>query len=64
VTLPNGKQTHLPTLPIAFDGALVARAATLPQPGADSATVLEAWGFTAQEIANLSSTEAAGTNPR
>lgn len=32
VTLPDGSQTRLPTLPIAFDGELVARDAYLPSP--------------------------------
>ncbi len=40
VTLTDGTQTRLPTLPIAFNGALVARESTLPQPGADSEAVL------------------------
>lgn len=53
VTLADGSKTQLPTLPIAFDGALVARAATLPQPGADSVAVLKEYGFSEQEIANL-----------
>lgn len=53
VTLADGTRTQLPTLPIAFDGALVARAATLPQPGADGDSILKAYGFSAQEIAAL-----------
>lgn len=40
VTLPDGRTTRLPTLPIAFDGSLVGRAATLPPAGADTASVL------------------------
>lgn len=40
VTLPDGRETRLPTLPIAFDGALVSRASALPQPGADTDAVL------------------------
>lgn len=53
VTLTDGSQTQLPTLPIAFDGALVARPSTLPQPGADSAAILAAYGFSQAEIAAL-----------
>jgi crotonobetainyl-CoA:carnitine CoA-transferase CaiB-like acyl-CoA transferase len=53
VTLTDGKTTSLPTLPIAFDGALVARPSTLPQPGADTAAVLESYGFSADEIAAM-----------
>ncbi len=34
VTLPDGRATRLPALPIAFNGALTARPATLPAPGA------------------------------
>lgn len=36
VTLADGTETRLPTIPIAFDGALVARPSTLPAPGADN----------------------------
>lgn len=53
VTLPDGTKTRLPTLPIALDGALVARSATLPGPGADGEAVLREWGFRADEIARL-----------
>ena len=35
VTLPDGTETRLPTLPIAFDGDRLNRPATLPSPGAD-----------------------------
>jgi crotonobetainyl-CoA:carnitine CoA-transferase CaiB-like acyl-CoA transferase len=41
VTLANGTETHLPTIPIAFDGKLVARPSTLPAPGADNDHVRE-----------------------
>lgn len=47
VTLPDGRTTRLPTLPIAFDGVLVARAAVLPQPGADTEEVLDESGSAA-----------------
>lgn len=53
VTLTDGSKTRLPTLPIAFDGSLVARPSTLPQPGADSAAILQAYGFSADEIAAI-----------
>lgn len=39
VTLPDGRVTRLPTVPIAFDGQLVARASTLPLPDADGEEV-------------------------
>jgi crotonobetainyl-CoA:carnitine CoA-transferase CaiB-like acyl-CoA transferase len=41
VTLADGTETHLPTIPIAFDGKLVARPSTLPAPGADNDHVRE-----------------------
>lgn len=53
VTLTDGSTTALPTLPIAFDGSLVARPSTLPQPGEDSAAILAAHGFSAEEIAAM-----------
>lgn len=40
VTLTDGTHTRLPTLPIAFNGNLVARESVLPQPGADTQEVL------------------------
>jgi crotonobetainyl-CoA:carnitine CoA-transferase CaiB-like acyl-CoA transferase len=52
-TLTDGTRTQLPTLPVAFDGSLVARSSTLPQPGADRDGVLEAYGFSRDEIAAL-----------
>lgn len=39
VTLPDGRATKLPTVPIAFDGQLVARASALPRPDADGEEV-------------------------
>lgn len=36
VMLTDGTETHLPTIPIAFDGELVARPSTLPAAGADN----------------------------
>ena len=44
VTLPDGQTTRLPTLPLAFGGSLVARDATLPAAGADTASVLGSIG--------------------
>ncbi|RJF93844.1 CaiB/BaiF CoA transferase family protein [Sphingomonas cavernae] len=40
VTLPDGRETRLPALPIAFDGQLAAAASVLPQPGADTDAIL------------------------
>lgn len=42
VTLPDGRETRLPALPIAFDGQLAAAASVLPQPGADTEAILAA----------------------
>ncbi|MCJ8155961.1 CaiB/BaiF CoA-transferase family protein [Sphingomonas sp. LaA6.9] len=42
VTLPDGRETRLPALPIAFDGQLAAAASALPQPGADTEAILAA----------------------
>ena len=39
VTLPDGRETRLPTVPIAFDGQLLARASALPQTDADGEEV-------------------------
>ena len=48
-TLADGTQTRLPTLPIAFDGALLSRPATLPEAGADTASILAAYGLAVDE---------------
>ncbi len=53
VTLPNGAQTHLPTLPIEMGGQRMGRESTLPQSGADSRTILEALGVESGEIERL-----------
>ncbi len=42
VTLPDGTQTHLPTLPIMMDGKRPHAQATLPKPGADG-DIIRAW---------------------
>lgn len=39
VILPDGRETHLPTIPIAFDGQLVSQPTKLPQAGRDTLTV-------------------------
>jgi len=53
VTLTDHRTTQLPAVPIAFDGALVARSSTLPQPGADCESVLRSLGLSAEEISSL-----------
>lgn len=53
VTLPDGRETHLPALPIAFDGVLAARSATLPLPEADTAELLGTLGYSEAEIGTM-----------
>lgn len=59
VTLSDGTATRLPTLPIAFDGELMARPGALPQPGADGQAILAALGLTADEIAQATGSDTA-----
>ncbi len=58
VTLTDGTTTKLPTLPIAFDGSLVARPSTRPQPGANGAEILGAYGFSSDELATMTTASA------
>ncbi len=53
VTLDNGTQTHLPTLPLTMNGARPAKAATLPVPGENSAAILRNLGYDAAQPAQL-----------
>jgi crotonobetainyl-CoA:carnitine CoA-transferase CaiB-like acyl-CoA transferase len=53
VTLPGGVETRLPALPIAFDGALVARASKLPDPGADTVELLKSLGYSDDAVAQM-----------
>jgi crotonobetainyl-CoA:carnitine CoA-transferase CaiB-like acyl-CoA transferase len=53
VTLDSGQTTHLPTIPLQMDGKRPGGAVSLPLPGADSASVLEAMGYDAARIAAL-----------
>ncbi|AGH47806.1 L-carnitine dehydratase [Sphingomonas sp. MM-1] len=50
VTLADGTPTRLPTLPIAFDGKLLARSGALPLAGADSRAILRDLGLSETEI--------------
>ncbi len=50
VTLPDGRETALPTLPIAMGDPSEPRAAALPAPGADSRRVLADLGYSEPEI--------------
>jgi crotonobetainyl-CoA:carnitine CoA-transferase CaiB-like acyl-CoA transferase len=53
VTLSDGAETRLPTLPLMMDGKRPADKASLPHPGADTSAVLSKLGYSAQEIARL-----------
>lgn len=53
VTLPDGRETRLPALPIAFNGQLAAQPSALPQPGADTLNILASIGLSEAEIAEL-----------
>jgi crotonobetainyl-CoA:carnitine CoA-transferase CaiB-like acyl-CoA transferase len=53
VTLDNGKQTRLPTIPLQMGGKRPGAPVTLPQPGADARAILEKLGYPADRIADL-----------
>lgn len=53
VTLDSGEQVRLPTIPLEMGGARIGSAQQMPQPGRDSAAVLEALGYDAKRIAKL-----------
>jgi len=50
VTLDTGAETRLPTIPLEMGGKRPGSATSLPQPGADSRSVLEALGYPAERI--------------
>jgi crotonobetainyl-CoA:carnitine CoA-transferase CaiB-like acyl-CoA transferase len=53
VTLPNGTETHLPTLPVEMDGHRAGSSSMLALPGEHTADVLQSAGFTPAEIETL-----------
>lgn len=53
VTLADGRETRLPTLPLMMGDARPAAAAVLPQAGADSRAILATLGYDTAEIARL-----------
>ncbi len=53
VTLDDGKETKLPTIPLEMSGERLGGNASLPTPGADSRTLLEALGYDAGKIDSL-----------
>ena len=56
VMLDDGTETRLPTMPILMNGKRPSASAIMPQPGADSQTVLIALGYGSDEIETLVST--------
>ena len=56
VMLDDGTETRLPTMPILMNGKRPNARAIMPQPGADSQTVLIALGYGSDEIETLVST--------
>ncbi len=61
VTLEDGKETRLPTIPLQMGGKRPGGPVTLPLPGADSRTVLEALGYDSARINALVGLGAVGT---
>jgi crotonobetainyl-CoA:carnitine CoA-transferase CaiB-like acyl-CoA transferase len=53
VTLPDGRQTKLPALPLALDGERLGLRLDLPRPGQHGATILREMGYADAEIAAL-----------
>lgn len=53
VTLPDGRATALPALPVQLDGARPGGGDALPEPGRDGARVLKAAGLSDSELAAL-----------
>jgi crotonobetainyl-CoA:carnitine CoA-transferase CaiB-like acyl-CoA transferase len=60
VTLDDGTETRLPTIPLQMDGKRPGGATSLPQPGADSRSVLQTLGYPAERIDALLSCGAVG----
>jgi crotonobetainyl-CoA:carnitine CoA-transferase CaiB-like acyl-CoA transferase len=53
VTLPDGTQTQLPTLPVEMDGRRTSSSSMLARPGEHTLEVLEGAGFTPGEVDTL-----------
>jgi crotonobetainyl-CoA:carnitine CoA-transferase CaiB-like acyl-CoA transferase len=60
VTLPDGRETMLPLLPIEMDGKRLGTSQTIPKVGEDSTTILIALGFDEAAIAALRASGAVG----
>ena len=63
VTLADGRETRLPTLPLTMAGARPGAAATLPEPGADSRAILAELGYPADMVTALVAAGAVGPGP-
>jgi crotonobetainyl-CoA:carnitine CoA-transferase CaiB-like acyl-CoA transferase len=53
VTLPDGRPTRLPVIPVRLDGARMAAAGRLARPGEGGRAALEALGFAQEDIAAM-----------
>ncbi len=60
VTLDNGTEARLPTLPITLNGLRPGSASTLPEPGADTDSILQALGYDEDRIGTLKAAGAVG----
>jgi crotonobetainyl-CoA:carnitine CoA-transferase CaiB-like acyl-CoA transferase len=60
VTLPDGRQTQLPLLPVELDGRRPTRGGSLPQPGEHTREVLQALGYGDAEIDRMVASGAVG----
>ncbi len=60
VTLDDGKQVRLPTIPLQMDGKRIGSAQQLPKAGDDKIAVLTALGYSEEQIAALQSSGAIG----
>ncbi|APE28088.1 CaiB/BaiF CoA transferase family protein [Aurantiacibacter gangjinensis] len=60
VTLDNGTDVRLPTIPLEMAGQRIGSPQTLPSPGADARAVLEALGYDEDRIAQLQRSGAVG----
>jgi len=60
VTLPDGRHTRLPLLPVELDGQRPTQGGSLPRPGEHTAATLRALGYTEAEVAALLADGVAG----
>ena len=63
VTIPGGKATRLPALPIQMDGKRLGLRRDIPEQGQDVGEVLEEAGYSSDEIANLISSGVVAAAP-